>query len=447
MRSPDACAKLRDVATAVPVYKGPFGKAQAERLLWRAGFGAKAGEAEAIAKLGFNHGVHALTRPAPYQLNGPAPTADKGRPLSPFAVVGDDHLFWLDKMVRANAPLLERMTLIWHSWFATSNLGVASQQLMLQQNDFLRTNALGSFKDMLIGITKDPAMLLWLNGNQNVKSRPNENYARELMELFTLGANRNAYTETDVREQARALTGWSGSLNRGVVGNFFFNQANHDVTNKTIFNQTGNYAWEDACTLCLNHPLHPSFFVNKLWGYFIPTAIDKPTLDALSDLYKTSGFKIFPIVERILKHPAFFTGPRMVVPPVVYNAALLRMSGRYIDTNAWYTQSIAAGQQLFYPPDVGGWDYTRWLTTATFRARWFIAALVMGSTAPTDSPSDPAKLVQRSIEFWGGPTISSQTQKLLLAFAKAQLGRKASPSDVETAVRRLVATSPDMQTA
>ncbi len=118
--------------SAIAEYKGPFGKAQAERLLWRAGFGAKPGEAEALAKLGFKHAVHALTRPPSYALSGPTPTADKGRPLAPAAVVGDDHLFWLDKMVRTNAPLIERMTLIWHSWFATSNQGVASQQLMLE---------------------------------------------------------------------------------------------------------------------------------------------------------------------------------------------------------------------------------------------------------------------------------------------------------------------------
>src|SRR6516164_5453213 len=150
--------------TSVPEYSGPFGKEQAERLLWRAGFGAKSGEAEALAKLGFKHAVHALTRPAPYQLVGPAPTADGGRPLSPTAVLGDDHLSWLDRMVRTTAPLIERMTLIWHSWFATSNQGVASQQLMLNQVDMFRGNALGSFSNLLMGVTQDPAMLVWLNG-------------------------------------------------------------------------------------------------------------------------------------------------------------------------------------------------------------------------------------------------------------------------------------------
>jgi uncharacterized protein (DUF1800 family) len=431
----------------IPVYRGPFGKQQAERLLWRAGFGARAGEAEALAKLGFKHGVHALTRPPAYALSGPNPTADKGRPLAPTAVIGDDHLSWLDRMVRTNAPLIERMTLIWHSWFATSNQGVASQQLMLNQIDFFRGNALGSFSDLLMGVTKDPAMLIWLNGNQNLKGRPNENYARELMELFTLGADRGAYTETDVREQARALTGWTGSVNKGVIGNFAFVDTRHDAGQKTIFGKSGTFTWSDSVNLCLQHPLHPSFFVSKLWGYFIPTPPDKGTAAALAALYTKNGFKIHPVVEAILQHPDFYSSPRMVKSPVVLNAGLLRTIGRPIDTAAWWSQSAAAGQQLFYPPDVGGWDYARWLDTASWRARWFIAALVQGASAPTDSPSDPTKLAARAISFWGSPTISPQTQSLLVSFAKAQLKRNAAPADVETALRRLVASSPDLQTA
>jgi uncharacterized protein (DUF1800 family) len=432
---------------AIAEYRGPFGKAEAERLLWRAGFGAKPGEADALAKLGFKHAVHSLTRPPSYALTGPAPTADKGRPLSPNAVLGDDHLSWLDRMVRTNAPLIERMTLIWHSWFATSNQGVASQQLMLNQVDFFRGNALGSFADILTGVTKDPAMLIWLNGNQNVKGHPNENYARELMELFTLGADRGAYTETDVREQARALTGWTGSVNRGVIGAFTFSDARHDSASKTIFGQTGSFSWQDSVNLCLKHPLHASFFVNKLWSYFIPVPPDQATSAALQALYTQNQWKVHPVVEAILQHPLFYSSPRMVKPPVVLNAGLLRTIGRPVDTSVWTSLSASAGQQLFYPPDVGGWDYTRWLDTATWRARWFIAALVQGSHVPATSSSDPAQLVSSAIAFWGNPTISSQTQALMLSFAKAQLKRNAAPADVETALCRLVATSPDLQTA
>jgi uncharacterized protein (DUF1800 family) len=432
--------------SSVPTYRGPFGKAQAERLLWRAGFGARAGDAEKLTKLGLKHAVHALTRPVPYQLVGPEPKDERNRALAPADAVGHDHLSWLDRMVRTTAPMIERMTLVWHDWFATSNQGVASQRLMLDQVDFFRANALGSFKDILLGVTKDPAMLVWLNGNQNVRQKPNENYARELMELFTLGANRNAYTETDVREQARALTGWRGNVvNRQSTG-FTYDATRHDTGNKTIFGKTGNYAWEDSCQLCLDHPLHPSFFVEKMWSYFIPTKIDSATSTALQERY--AGRLVRPVVEAILLHPEFYNGPRMALPPVVFNAGLLRMRGRYIDTSTWWTLGQQAGQQLFYPPDVGGWDDTRWLDTATFRARWFIAAVAQadGST-PADSPSDPAKLLERALAFWGAPTLTTTTQGLLTAFAAAQLKRKIDAGNVETALRRLIASSPDLQTA
>jgi hypothetical protein len=154
------------------------------------------------------------------------------------------------------------------------------------------------------------------------------------------------------------------------------------------------------------------------------------------------------VVEAILLHPDFHIGPRMVKPPVVYNAGLLRMRGRFVDTSAWWTLGQQAGQQLFYPPDVGGWDDSRWLDTATFRARWFMAAHVEGGTSrPSDSPTDAAQLVTRALQFWGSPTLSTTTHDLLKAFAAAQLKRKIAPADVETAVRRLIASSPDLHTA
>jgi uncharacterized protein (DUF1800 family) len=317
---------------------------------------------------------------------------------------------------------------------------------MLNQNELFRGNALGSFSDLLTNVTQDPAMLVWLNGNQNVKQKPNENYGREMMELFTLGANRGAYTETDVREQARALTGWRGSVVNRQPTAFTFDPTRHDTGTKTIFGKAGNYAWQDSCQLCLQHPLHPSYFVTKLWSYFVPTVPSDATVKGLASIY-TGKYLVRPVVEAILAHPDFYNGPRMVKPPVVLNAGLLRMRGRYIDTSTWWSLSAQAGQQLFYPPDVGGWDDTRWLDTATFRARWFIAAVVQGADTPTDTPTDPAQIVQRAIQFWGNPTVTPTTQGLLASFAHAQLKRNARPGDVETALRRLVASAPDLQTA
>ena len=254
-----------------PVYRGHFGKPQAERLLWRAGFGPRPGEAERLAKLGLEGAVHALMRPGRDRLKGPRPHDDRGRKLSPYDRWGHDQLWWLDRMVRTTKPLHERMTLVWHDWFATSRDGVGPAKLMLRQNQLFRRVGLSSFPGLLMEVTRDPAMLLWLSGVDNEKGSPNENYARELMELFTLGADRGAYTEHDVREQARALTGfrytWSNKL--GPV-RFRFDAKRHDTGSKRIFGKRGHFDWRDSCRLCVHHRKHPSFFVTKLWGYFVP---------------------------------------------------------------------------------------------------------------------------------------------------------------------------------
>src|SRR5204863_7220958 len=232
--------------------------------------------------------------------------------------LGARHLWWLDRMVRSNRSLVERMTLVWHDWFATSNAGVGSQRLMLQQNGLFRSHGLGSFYRLLLAVTKDPAMLLWLNGTDNEKDAPNENYGRETMELFTLGADRG-YTEHDVREQARALTGWRNDWDddKGPV-NFRYDPRRHDPGTKQIFGKRGRFDWEDSCHLAVRHKTHPSYFVQKLWSYFVPTAPPAATQRALEKLYVRSGFQIRPVVEAILKHPALYAGQRMVKPPVVY---------------------------------------------------------------------------------------------------------------------------------
>jgi len=178
---------------SLPAYRGRFAAAQAERLLWRAGFGPKAGQAKELAKLGLAGAVRSLTRPARRGLAGPAPVLETGKPLQPYDVWGNDVLWWLDRMVRTQAPLIERMTLNWHDWFATSNEGVNSQRLMINQNRTMRRLALASFPEMFEAITIDPAMLLWLSLSGSTKTDPNENYAREMQELFTLGAG-NGYT-------------------------------------------------------------------------------------------------------------------------------------------------------------------------------------------------------------------------------------------------------------
>jgi uncharacterized protein (DUF1800 family) len=442
---------------SVAVYKGPFGHKQAERLLWRAGFGPRKGEVEALAKLGLDGAVRSLTRPGPEKLVGPKPGDDKGRPLAPRDAWGHDHLWWLDRMARTSRPLVERMTLVWHDWFATSVDGVGSQKLMLDQNELLRRLSLASFETMLHAITKDPAMLLWLSGTENSKWSPNENYARELMELFTLGAGRG-YTERDVREQARALTGFANDWRRGAGSvNFRFERDRHDTGVKRVFGKAGRFDWEDAVRLCLRHPNHASFFVDKLWSYFIPVSPDAASRRSLESMYRKS-FEIRPVVEAILRHPALYTGPRMVKPPAVYNAGLLRARGRGIDTLAWAWLSGESGQRLFRPPNVSGWDDDRWLDTATFRGRWQVANYASQPYSLTDKqaaalPAEPKALVNDAIAFWGSPTLRPATRAALVAFANramadadAKWKRTSYRFLTANALRQLVVMSPDYQT-
>jgi uncharacterized protein (DUF1800 family) len=443
----------------VAVYAGAFGGEHAERLLWRAGFGPRPGEAAALAARGLDAAVRSLTQPGAERLVGPSPVDDHGHALAPFDAWGHDHCWWLDRMVRTSRPLVERMTLVWHDWFATSNDGVGSQWLMFAQNNLFRSQALGSFEDLLTGVTHDPAMLLWLNGTENRKDAPNENYAREMMELFTLGADRHAYSERDVRDQARSLTGWDNdwSHKRGDY-NFHFSAEEHDDGMKTVFGKRGDFSWQDACRACVAHPLHPSFFVTKLWSYFVPTPPDRRTLAGLESLY--AGRQVQPVVEAILRHPDLYEGERMVKPPVVHVAGLLRRLGARIDTTDWSWIGELAGQQLFYPPNVAGWDDTRWLDTATFRGRWVGAARMLHDRAldpehpPHDQPSDPNALVDRALAFWSNPPLADATRRVLVDFATGVMGtatqswqRRSYPVLAENALRQLIAVSPDLQTA
>jgi hypothetical protein len=441
-----------------PVYRGRFGPEEAERLLFRAGFGPRPGDAEKLAKMGLERAVRSLTHPPKERFTGPAPHDSENRPLAPIDAWGHDHLWWLDRMVRSNRPLVERMTLVWHDWFATSNDGVGSQRLMLGQNKLFRKHALGSFSKLLLGVTRDPAMLIWLSGVDNTKEAPNENYGRELMELFTLGAGRG-YTENDVREQARALTGFRYEWDESVGPHkFHFDREYHDHRAKRIFGKRGRFDWRDSCRLCLTHRKHPSFFVEKLWSYFVPTPPGKRTQRALERIYAGRNYAVRPVVSAILRHPDLYEGPRMVKPPIVYVAGMLRGTGRGVDTNAWTWIGHLMGQQLFRPPNVAGWDDTRWLDSGTWRGRWYAAveALKEQRIDYGDGylPDDPKTAVDRAVAFWGNPTISEKTRAGLLGFSQRVEAAATTPSRKKSypvlrqnALRMLVATSPDLQSS
>jgi Protein of unknown function (DUF1800) len=444
------------------VYSGPFGRVQAKRLLDRAGFGPKQGQALELASLGLQGAVYSLTRPpGSANLVGPAPVDGDGLPIAPTDAWGHDHLWWLDRMLRSDQQLVERMALVFHDWFATSNDKVGAAQLMIDQSNLFRAGCFGSFRTLLESVTADPAMLLWLDGVDNTRWSPNENYSREVQELFTLGADRGAYTETDVRELARCFTGftysWSNELG---PYNFRYVSTRHDNTNKTVYGHTGNWTWQDGCRLCIENPLHPSFFVRKLWSYFVPEPPSADTQSALESIYTSNSYSIRPVLEAILMHPDFYEGPAMVKPPIVCLASLMRATGTFIHDEQWVWLSGIAGQRLFHPPNVAGWDDNRWLDTNTVRGRWRCVTGVLddhhvevwdGSYDPTEQP-EPA--LDKALAIWDYPPLRKEQQNELIRFSGnafpgslADWQRIAYRALRQNALRQLIAVSPDLQLA
>jgi uncharacterized protein (DUF1800 family) len=333
------------------------------------------------------------------------------------------------------------------------------QKLMLRQNALLRRHALGNFERLALDITRDPAMLLWLNGTSNSRWDVNENYARELQELFCLGAGRG-YAERDVRALAKALTGFRNDWSDSGPTRFRYDKQAHDPGYKRIYGKRGRYGWQEGVRLVTRHRRHPEFMVTKLWGYFIPTKPSSATVKALSRLYVARDRDVRPLLEAILSHPDLYDpGKRMVKPPVVQAAGMLRAVGRGIDTQAWAWLCDGAGQYLFQPPNVSGWDDTRWLDTATFRARWQMVQQIcnpaqLDPNKVADVPADPAELVRRAVAFWGSPQLSGTVRSGLERYAADTLATADKPWKQTSypvlalnALRMLVATSPDYLTS
>jgi uncharacterized protein (DUF1800 family) len=444
---------------AVPVYDGEFSEKEASRLLWRAGFGPKPGEAKKLAGKGLSKAVNSLLDPPKAKMIGPEPHDDHGN-FEPYDLYGHDVMWWLDKMVRSNQPLVERMALNWHDWFATGDVG--SLKLSIGQAKMFRKRAFEGFDKLIEHVTTDPAMLIWLSGIDNNKWNPNENYGRELMELFMLGVSNEAgypYSEDDVREQARALTGWRANWTEDVgYENFRFDPNYHDKGTKTIFGQSGKFDWQDSCRLCLEHEAHAPYLVEKLWSYFVPTPPDAATRAELESMYR-SNYAIKPLLKAILKHPVFYEGPSMVKPPIVYIAGMLRARDVGIREDSWSWISDMAGQRPFRPPNVSGWDEQRWLDTSSYRGRWYAVSYITDRDysdpekyqSTTETPSEA---VDKALRYWGDPVIDSATRNGLEEFCEAvedgitENWQKDYYRGLrQNALRVMVAISPEMHTS
>ena len=426
------------------------------RLFWRAGFGATETEAKHYAKRGRQASLNwILNGGGGPSMVGPTPTVD-GHTLDPTNEWGHDVLWWLDRMVRSQRPLVEKMTLFWHDHFATRD---QDRPLMLRQNKMLRGRALGPFPTLLKAVTLDPAMQMFLSLADSDKEAPNENYARELMELFTLG---KGYSEHDIREAARALTGFKTHWTRnGDFGGITYEAENHDPGIKKIFHKSGRFDWHDVVQLVTHHPNHAPFMVEKLWAYFVTEPLDRRTKTRLVRVYRDSGLKIKPLVAAILAHPKLYAkldSPEMVKAPVVFVAGALRSTHRYIDDDAWAWLLDNMGQYPFQPPSVAGWDWgPAWLNTNTVRAR-FTAVNYLVQSPPLKVPDksiSPAMSADEhlamALKAVGNPWISKSTASALKAMvARQSQGAKSwevqSRADMtQRALRHFLLSGPDSQ--
>jgi hypothetical protein len=278
---------------------------------------------------------------------------------------GELSVAWLHRLASTPAVLREQMTLFWHNHFAT---GVPFAYLMQEQYNTLHRHALGSFRTLLHAVAKDPAMILFLNNQQNVKDSPNENFAREVMELFTLGIGH--YTELDIREAARAFTGWQ--VNRR--GEFEFRPELHDSGSKVFRGNTGNLTGENILDLLLDDPQTARFLTRKLWKHFVSPEPDEARVEALAGQYFRSGYDTEALLRSIFTSSWFYDSAyhgRIIASPAALLVRTMRLTGTtFTDVKALVDIQHRLGQQLFSPPNVAGWPGgTYWIDAASLTYR------------------------------------------------------------------------------
>ena len=298
-------------------------------------------------------------------------------------------LWWANRMIASPRPLEEKLTLFWHGHFATGQNKVRDYRMMLQQNRMLRANASGTLRDLLVGILKDPGMLVYLDNGENVKSHPNENFGRELLELFSMGVGN--YSERDVREAARAFTGWTND-----VLTYKFDTEQHDFGEKTFLGRTGPLNGEDIIDTILAQPVTGEYMAGKLYRYFVRDEISSDVKADLGRSFRASGYQIKPLMRRMLLSKDFYSTPSVATqiksPVHLVVSTYKKMGLREIPTIPDFGRMTGGlGQTLFEPPNVAGWAGGRtWITPATLLQRGNLFRDVMFPDVKSFRPPDRA---------------------------------------------------------
>jgi len=401
-----ACAFARAAA---------MGYDDARHLLNRTGFGATDAEIRAYAALGREEAVERLLAGARREASI-RPPAFVDEPFVPFyklRQMGAEQrqaeqrklmeqgfelrAWWLREMSLGPSPLTERMTLFWHNHFATSQQKVRAGQLMYRQNALLRSEALGNFGRLLHAVAKDPAMLIYLDNARSRREAPNENFAREAMELFTLGEGH--YAERDVKEAARAFTGWS--LDRD-TGEFTYRRLWHDYGEKTVLGTSGRLDGDEVIDILLARTETAEFIAAKLWREFVSPHPDPAEVRRWAAAFRGSGYEIKPLVRAALMSEAFWSPANraaLIKSPVDLVVGTMRTFDiRPFDLRPAVFACAALGQNPFSPPNVKGWPGGEaWITSATLlgRKQW-LERLFRGSDPIT--PSNDMREAQAKAE-------------------------------------------------
>jgi hypothetical protein len=286
---------------------------------------------------------------------------------------------WVGRMIRSSRPLQEKMVLFWHGFLVSGFPETRAAEHMAIQLDLFRRMATGNFKELILAISRDSAMLSYLDNNTNRKGRPNENYARELLELFTMGIGN--YTEQDIKEAARAFTGWT------FVGNeFVFRPAWHDDGVKTFLGRSGNWDGSDIINIIFEHQATARFLPRKLFEFFVYQAPEERLVEELAGIFKRSSWEVKPVLRTLFLSEAFYSEKAMrtqVKSPAQLVIGAARAMGTEIPAPALVRAMDLMGQALLYPPNVGGWPIGKgWINTASVLLRYNFSTLLLNGAMP-----------------------------------------------------------------
>ncbi len=410
-----------------------WNRAAAAHLFRRLGFGAEPGRVERALGDGFEPTLEELLAK---DAHDPRLLAG-AEALLPAGSTDDLAAWWMSLVLAGGAPLRERTTLMWHDHFATSDRKVEDARAMHRQNRWLRERGLGDFRELLHGIAKDPAMLVWLDGNSNRAGHPNENFAREVMELFALGIGN--YDERDVQEAARALTGW-GTEGRS----FVFREKDHDAGSKRVLGR-GTRSGEEALDAILAHPACPRFVARRLLEEFVAPAPEVAWVEETAALLVERDWNVRATLEVLLASRLFFSPAARrsrIAAPVECLAITARTLAARLAPRKAAEAARAMGQSLFRPPSVKGWDGGRaWINAGTWVARHDALFELARGAGGLVSVAEPAEVPRNVLEVLL-PDLDPApfTPVLERAARRAQ--------DLESAlelVTALVLTSPEFQ--